>query len=179
MSRSIIAGIRSAAKGYIDPGMEEFNHQSAEEAAQWELLEKLVESLKNEIAEKILNCAAELTAAADVNAFTDGFRMATELIMETLNSRNAAPRKQIGKLTVENQTLKEAFAKMELAEQARKVIREELERSKMDLLAFDNESLGAAVKCYISGDADTASLSEAAFRAYDIIAKIKVLEFEC
>lgn len=101
------------------------------------------------------------------------------MIFKKFKKRGPAETDRKGKLTMENQTLKEAFTKMELAEQARKVTREELERSKMDLLAFDNESLGAAVKCYISGDADTASLSEAAFRAYDIIAKIKVLEFEC
>lgn len=88
MRCSIIGGIRGAAKGYIDPEMEKFNHQSAEEAAQWEALEKLVEPLEPEFAGKILDCAAGLTAAADVNAFTDGFRMANRLMMESLCSRD-------------------------------------------------------------------------------------------
>lgn len=94
MSRSIIAGIREAAKGYIDPEMEKFNHQSAEEAAQWKALEKLVEPLDLEFGGKILDCAAELTAAADVNAFTDGFRMAFRLMMESLDSRDTEKRRE-------------------------------------------------------------------------------------
>lgn len=75
--------------------------------------------------------------------------------------------------------LKEAIAKMELAEQARKAKREELEQLKMELLTFDNECLGAAVKCYISGVADTTSSSEVALRAYGTIAKIEILGMEC
>lgn len=93
MSYSIINGIRGATKGYIDPEMETFSHQSAEEAAQWETLEKLVEPLDNEIAEKILECVSGLTAAADVNAFTDGFRMAFNLMMESLDSRGTERRR--------------------------------------------------------------------------------------
>lgn len=75
--------------------------------------------------------------------------------------------------------MEEAIAKMERAEQVRKTKREKIERLTMDLLAFDNECLGAAVKCYISGNSDSASQSDAALDAYDIIAEIKVLELEC
>lgn len=75
--------------------------------------------------------------------------------------------------------MEEAIAKMERAEQVRKTKREKIERLTMDLLAFDNECLGAAVKCCISGNSDSASQSDAALDAYDIIAEIKVLELEC
>lgn len=94
MSYSLIDGLRVAAKGFIDPVMEKFYHQSAEEDAQWEALEKLVEPLDNEIAEKILECASGLAAAADANAFTDGFRMAFNLMMESLDSRGTEKRRE-------------------------------------------------------------------------------------
>ena len=93
MSYSIINGIRRATKGYIDPEMGKFDRQSAEEDAQWEALEKLVGPLDNEIAEKILECASGLTASADANAFTDGFRMAFNLMMESLDSRGTEKRR--------------------------------------------------------------------------------------
>ncbi|WP_161846898.1 hypothetical protein [Pseudoflavonifractor sp. 524-17] len=73
----------------------------------------------------------------------------------------------------------EITAKLEQAKQIHKTKREKMERLTMDLLAFDNECLGAAVKCYISGNSDSASQSNAALDAYDIIAEIKVLELEC
>lgn len=77
------------------------------------------------------------------------------------------------------EAMEEALARLERAEQERKAKREELKRLTMDLLTFDNECIGAAIKRYILQDADTALLSETAFSAYDIIAKIKVLEWEC
>lgn len=73
----------------------------------------------------------------------------------------------------------EITAKLEQAEQMRKAKRDKIAQLTMDLLAFDNECLGAAVKCYISGNSDSASQSDAALDAYDIIAEIKVLELEC
>ncbi len=75
--------------------------------------------------------------------------------------------------------MEKVIAQMEQAEQVYKAKREKMEWLTMNLLAFDNECLGAAVKCYISGDSDSASQSDAALDAYDIIAEIKVLELEC
>lgn len=77
------------------------------------------------------------------------------------------------------EAMEETIAQMERAEQVREAKREKMERFTMYLLAFDNECLGAAVKCYISGDSDSASQSDAVLDAYDIIAEIKVLELEC
>lgn len=77
------------------------------------------------------------------------------------------------------EAMAEAIAKMEQAEQVRKAKREEMMRLTMKLLTFDNECLGAAVKCYISENADPEQLPDATFEAYTIIAKIKVLEWEC
>ena len=77
------------------------------------------------------------------------------------------------------EVMEETIFQMEQAEQVRETKREKMERLTMDLLAFDNECLGAAVKCYISGNSDSASQSNAALDAYDIITEIKVLELEC
>ena len=76
-------------------------------------------------------------------------------------------------------SIEEAIARMEAAEQERRAKREEMERLTRDLLTFDNECLGAAVKYYISQEDDPTTLSSAAFEAFGIISKIQVLELEC
>lgn len=89
MNRSIIAGVHAATGGCIDPVMERFKSQSEEEKAAWASLQKLVEPLDYDLANAILNCAVEHSAAVETDAFKDGFRMATALIMETLGAGNA------------------------------------------------------------------------------------------
>lgn len=76
-------------------------------------------------------------------------------------------------------SIEEAIARMEVAEQERRTKREEMERLTRDLLTYDSESLGDAVKCYISQEDDPATLSSAALEAFGIISKIQVLKWEC
>lgn len=76
-------------------------------------------------------------------------------------------------------SIEEATARMEAAEQERRAKREEMEHLTCDLLTYDSESLGDAVKCYISQEDDPAALSSAALEAFGIISKIQVLELEC
>lgn len=47
-------------------------------------------------------------------------------------------------------SIEEAIARMEAAEQERRAKREEMERLTRDLLTYDSESLGDAIKCYLS-----------------------------
>ena len=61
----------------------------------------------------------------------------------------------------------------------RKEKREEIERLKAELLTYDSESLGDAVKCYISKEMDTRNLTDTAYRAFQSIAEISILELEC
>ena len=63
------------------------------------------------------------------------------------------------------------------AEMAKK--REELRRLTAGLSAFDSKSLGDAVKCYISVEKDTSKLTDTAYKAYQSIAEILILELEC
>lgn len=76
-------------------------------------------------------------------------------------------------------SIEEAIARMEAAEQERRAKREEMERLTRDLLTYDSESLGDAIKCYLSQEDGPAALSSAALEAFGIILKIKVLEWEC
>lgn len=89
MNRSIIAGIHAATGGCIDPVMERFKSQSEEEKAAWKDLEKLLDPLEYELSNEIFNCVTRYSAAVEVDAFKDGFRLATALIMETLGAGNA------------------------------------------------------------------------------------------
>lgn len=82
-------------------------------------------------------------------------------------------------LSNENLALKAALARMKRAEQEREAKRREIEGLTIKLLGFDSEDLGNAVKCYITEGKDTSELSDAAYDAFSIIAKIKVLEWEC
>ena len=76
-------------------------------------------------------------------------------------------------------SVEEVIARMEKFEQERMKKREEMERLTRYLLTYDSESLGDAVKCYISQEDDPAALSDPAFEAFGIISKIQVLELEC
>lgn len=73
----------------------------------------------------------------------------------------------------------EAIKKMDAAEKEIQKKRKEIERLTVGLLAFDSESLGAAVKCYITAGTDLSGLTETAYKAYQDIAKIQILELEC
>ena len=57
-------------------------------------------------------------------------------------------------------SVEEVIARMEKFEQERMKKREEMERLTRDLLTYDSESLGDAVKCYISQEDDPAALSD-------------------
>lgn len=94
MNRSIIEGIHAATGGSIDPIMERFHRHSAEEEAAWKALEKLVEPLDYELTNKLFDCVTRYSAAAEADAFADGFRLATALIMETLGAGNADGREE-------------------------------------------------------------------------------------
>lgn len=89
MNRSIIEGIHAATGGSIDPIMERFHRHSAEEEAAWKALEKLVEPLEHGLSNEIFNCVTRYSAAVEADAFADGFRLATALILETLGAGNA------------------------------------------------------------------------------------------
>lgn len=57
--------------------------------------------------------------------------------------------------------------------------REELKRLTAGLLTYDSESLGDAVKCYISEGKDPRTLTDTAYRAFQSISEILILEQEC
>lgn len=90
MSRSIIEGIHAATGGSIDPIMERFHRHSTEEEAAWKALEKLVEPLDYELTNKLFDCVTRYSSAVEADAFADGFRMGTALILESLDSGNVA-----------------------------------------------------------------------------------------
>lgn len=62
------------------------------------------------------------------------------------------------------------------AEMAKK--REELRRLTAGLLAYDSESLGDAVKCYVLNEGP-GKLNDVPLEVFSIVAKIRALEAEC
>lgn len=93
MSFSVIDGLHLAAKGYIAPELGKFGQNSEEEYEQQQSLEKLIEPLNPDLAEKIQDCVSELTSATAFKAFQNGFQMAAHLMVECLNSRNTVKRR--------------------------------------------------------------------------------------
>lgn len=75
-------------------------------------------------------------------------------------------------------SLDEAVTMYSKAAAERKDKREELGRLTAELLTYDNESLGDAVKCYILNE-DPGKLNDATLEAFSIVAKIRALEAEC
>ena len=63
------------------------------------------------------------------------------------------------------------------AERAEK--RKELRQLITGLSTFDSESLGDAVKCYISEEKDTSKLTDTAYKAFQSVVEIQILELEC
>lgn len=84
MSWGIIAGLHTAAQGYISPELEKFGRYNHEEITQQESLEKLLEPLSLEQADQILSKVADLTAADEANSFQNGFRLGVRLMLECL-----------------------------------------------------------------------------------------------
>lgn len=84
MDMGIIAGLHTAAQGYISPELGRFGQYSGEENAQKEALEKILEPLELDLADKILSKVADLTAAGEVNSFQNGFRLGVRLMLECL-----------------------------------------------------------------------------------------------
>ena len=56
---------------------------------------------------------------------------------------------------------------------------QEIARLKNELLAYDSEILGDAVKFYISENGDASKLADNAYMAFETISKIMILELEC